>query len=168
MAEGDLSSAVGLFLTNLEKEAGTPIRDQYDRRQGRAARWRRRRARTRASLAETKAFYYDEWDFRAADYKPRWCRVLQRPLEEGDDDFFENTLRRNSAPRQRRRASSSSCCSPEMFRKIKRLQDGEDFDLDAVIEYADGEARRPQLHATRSTGAATRSSATSPWRSCST
>ena len=27
-------------------------------------------------------FYYDEWDFRAADYKPRWCRVQERPLEE--------------------------------------------------------------------------------------
>ena len=28
MAEGDLASTIGLFLTNLEKEAGTPIADQ--------------------------------------------------------------------------------------------------------------------------------------------
>ena len=28
MAEGDLASTIGLFLSNLEKEAGTPIGDQ--------------------------------------------------------------------------------------------------------------------------------------------
>ena len=39
--------------------------------------------------------YYDEWDFRAADYRPRWCRVGERPGEEGDLEYYEETLRKN-------------------------------------------------------------------------
>ena len=48
---------------------------------------------TRSCPVEPEFFYYDEWDFRANDYKPRWCRVVQQTLEEGNDDFFEKTLR---------------------------------------------------------------------------
>ena len=34
-----------------------------------------------------------------------------------------------------RRSASSSCCKPETFRKLKKLEDGEDIDLDAAIEF---------------------------------
>ena len=133
MAEGDLSSAVGLFLTNLEKEAGMPIPDQYvDVKDGQPA--GEVEHEEKGVVAETKEFWYDEWDFRAADYKPRWCRVLQRPLEEGDGAFFEETLRRYSALAAQTRKQFEQL-RPELFRKIKRLHDGEDFDLDLVIEY---------------------------------
>jgi nitric oxide reductase NorD protein len=133
LAEGDLSSAVGLFLTNLEKEAGMPIPDQYvDVKDGQPA--GEPEHEDTGVVAETKEYWYDEWDFRAADYKPRWCRVLQRPLEEGDDAFFEETLRRYSALAAQTRKQFEQL-RPELFRKIKRLHDGEDFDLDLVIEY---------------------------------
>ena len=133
MAEGDLSSAVGLFLTNLEKEAGMPIPDQsVEVKDGQAIGEVEREEK--GIVAETREFWYDEWDFRAADYKPRWCRVLQRPLDEGDADFFEETLRRYSALAAQTRKQFEQL-RPELFRKIKRLHDGEDFDLDLVIEY---------------------------------
>jgi hypothetical protein len=133
MAEGDLSSAVGLFLTNLEKEAGMPIPDQQvDVKDGQAVGEVEREEK--GVVAETKEFWYDEWDFRAADYKPHWCRVLQRPLEEGDTVFFEETLRRYNALATQTRKQFEQL-RPELFRKIKRLHDGEDFDLDLVIEY---------------------------------
>jgi hypothetical protein len=133
MAEGDLSSAVGLFLTNLEKEAGMPIPDQHvEMKDGQAIGEVEREEK--GIIAETREFWYDEWDFRAADYKPRWCRVLQRPLDEGDADFFEETLRRYSALAAQTRKQFEQL-RPELFRKIKRLHDGEDFDLDLVIEY---------------------------------
>ena len=52
---------------------------------------------------EVKTYFYDEWDFRAADYKPRWCAVRERLIDEGTDDFYEKTMReRSSALRPQR------------------------------------------------------------------
>jgi hypothetical protein len=133
MAEGDLASTIGLFLSNLEKEAGTPIPDQ------------KLNIEDGTPLAdagddegelpqEPKAFYYDEWDFRAADYKPGWCCVHEQVLEEGAPDFFEEALQEHAALVNETR-KQFELLRPELFRKIKRLYDGEDFDLDLVIDY---------------------------------
>ena len=32
--------------------------------------------------------WYDEWDFRANDYRPEWCRVGERPAPSGDGEFY--------------------------------------------------------------------------------
>lgn len=133
MSEGDLASTIGLFLTNLEKEAGTPIpNQQLDSKDGTPL------SDGGADEAElppqAKAFYYDEWDFRAADYKPKWCCVWERPLDEGSTEFFERALREHAALVAETRRQFE-LLRPELFRKIKRLHDGEDFDLDAVIDY---------------------------------
>ncbi|MBI4571545.1 MAG: hypothetical protein HY723_06305 [Chloroflexi bacterium] len=136
MAEGDLASTIGLFLSNLEKEAGTPIPDQSFLKEG---------LEDGTPLAdgaeegtefqkEAKAYYYDEWDFRAADYKPGWCCVREQWLEEGSPDFFEQTLRDHAALVAETRRQFE-LLRPELFRKIKRLLDGEEFDLDAVVDY---------------------------------
>ncbi|HUS83255.1 MAG TPA: hypothetical protein VM013_08400, partial [Dehalococcoidia bacterium] len=59
MAEGDLSSAVGLFLTNLEKEAGMPIPDQYvDVKDGQPV--DDVAHEDTGVVAQTKEFWYDE------------------------------------------------------------------------------------------------------------
>ncbi|MDO8750841.1 MAG: VWA domain-containing protein, partial [Dehalococcoidia bacterium] len=82
---------------------------------------------------EPKTFVYDEWDFRAMDYKPRWCIVREKPVAEGETTFFTDTLRSYaSMVTQIRR--QFEMIMPEMFRKVKHLPDGDDFDLDAVIE----------------------------------
>ena len=83
---------------------------------------------------EVKTYFYDEWDFRATDYKPRWCAVRERVLEEGGDDYYEGIMREyaglvNETQRQ------FELLRPETFRKIKKLEDGEDVDLDAAIEF---------------------------------
>ena len=135
MAEGDLASTIGLFLSNLEKEAGTPIGDQKqpERKDGQTG---PEEAEDDEDLpVEPKSFYYDEWDFRAADYKPRWCRVQERSLEEGATDYFDDALREHASLVNETR-KQFELLKPEMFRKIKRLLDGEEFDLDAVIDWA--------------------------------
>jgi nitric oxide reductase NorD protein len=133
MAEGDLASTIGLFLSNLEKEAGTPISDTKmdSDRQGQPV---EEEPEVPELAPEVRTFYYDEWDFRAADYKPRWCAVRERILDEGTEDFYEKALRDHSslvAETQRQ----FELLRPEMFRKIKKLEDGEDIDLDAAIEF---------------------------------
>ncbi len=136
MAEADLASTIGLFLSNLEKEAGTPIPDQkIDIPDGTPVQEAGADEDDQALQREVQYFYYDEWDFRAADYKPGWCRVVQRPLEEGSTEFFERTVREHlSLVNQTRR--QFELLKPELFRKLKAQYDGEEFDLDAVVEYA--------------------------------
>ncbi len=136
MAEGDLASTIGLFLSNLEKEAGTPIPEQkIESADGTPVEDEDGSGEGEGELAqEPKAFYYDEWDFRAADYKPGWCCVQERPLEEGSEEFFEEALQEHAALVAETRRQFE-LLRPELFRKIKHLDDGEDFDLDLVIDY---------------------------------
>ncbi|MBI2867504.1 MAG: hypothetical protein HYX97_04115, partial [Chloroflexi bacterium] len=78
-------------------------------------------------------FLYDEWDFRAMDFKPRWCSVKERRMEEGSTEFFERTLERNGVLTAQIRRQFE-LLQPEMFRKVKRLPDGEEFDFDLVVD----------------------------------
>ncbi|MDA1257758.1 MAG: hypothetical protein O3C10_07930, partial [Chloroflexi bacterium] len=82
---------------------------------------------------EPGSFVYDEWDFRANDYKPRWCVVHEKEMAEGETQFYQDTLADHSAL-VREIHRQFELVMPEMYRKVKRLEDGEEFDLDAVIE----------------------------------
>jgi hypothetical protein len=135
LMEGDLDSTTGMFLSNLMKEAGTPSGDRMDKSgepQGDNS--------TPGEEGEgplepiVTVYYYDEWDFRAQDYKPRWCAVKEAKLEEGAEDFYEKTLREHAGLVAQTR-KQFELMKPELFRKIKRLPEGEDFDLDAAIEW---------------------------------
>lgn len=135
-AEGDLASSLGMFLSNLEKEAGTPAGDPKQKGEGDTA---DQPGGGDGSDDEDLPmridyFYYDEWDFRAADYRPRWTRVGERLLDEGDDDFYEETLRKyHGLVMETRR--QFELMRPESFRKIKKLEDGHELELDDAIEF---------------------------------
>ena len=82
---------------------------------------------------EPKSQVYDEWDFRAADYKPKWCIVREKSVEEGDISFYNDTLRNYAALSADVRRQFEMVV-PESFRKVRKVIDGEDLDLDAAIE----------------------------------
>lgn len=82
---------------------------------------------------EPNTFTYDEWDFRAGEYKPRWCLVHQKEMADGEPNFFRETLIDNASLLARIR-KQFELVVPEMYRKQKRLEDGEEQDLDAVLE----------------------------------
>ena len=73
------------------------------------------------------------WDFMAEDYKPRWCVVRQKMMQEGEPAYFEATLNEYSTLVTRIRRQFEMMV-PEMFRKERKLIDGEDIDIDDVIE----------------------------------
>ena len=136
IAEGEFASSLGLFLTNLEKEGGTPQTDakaeRGEREEGEEG---EEPGEDEQSLAvEVQYSYYDEWDFRASDYRPRWCRIGERPAEEGELDYYEGILEKHHGLVLETRRQFEMM-RPESFRRIKKLEDGEGIDLDQVVEF---------------------------------
>ena len=129
----DLAESSGMFLDNLLKEVNSV---QGDRPEGQQAMGDDSTGgEDDGELpVESRSFYYDEWDFRAADYKPRWCRVQEQRGDVGDIGYYNTTLHDHSQLVRETR-KQFEMLRPEMFRKMKRLTDGEDYDLDAVIEW---------------------------------
>ncbi len=135
MADADLTDSSALFLTNLLKETAPQQQEKrIPYREGQAMLGLSAQEDEEDLPVEPQYSYYDEWDFRASDYKPRWCRLAEYSLPEGGSQFFEQTLARHSSlVAQTRR--QFELMRPDLFRKIKRLLDGEEFDFDAVVDF---------------------------------
>jgi len=79
-----------------------------------------------------RAILYAEWDYRIADYRMNWCRVVERAAEAGPDDFVTETLASHrSTVKSLRRFFEG--LRPPAFRRIAGQPDGEEVDLDAVV-----------------------------------
>ncbi len=80
------------------------------------------------------AFAYDEWDRELNDYRVGWSRVIEKKVRQGDRNFVE-------LARSRYRGVISSIrhqfqlMKPENLTRIHREIDGEDYDLNALVEY---------------------------------
>jgi len=80
------------------------------------------------------AFSYDEWDKDLSDFRSGWCRVIEKKVRQGDRSFVELV-------RSRYRGVISSVrhqfqlMKPENLTKINRELDGEDYDLNALVDY---------------------------------
>ncbi len=82
-----------------------------------------------------RAFYYDEWDRELADYRTRWCRIIERAGARGSRGFVELVRSRYSGVISSIRYQFQ-LLRPENLRRIRGEIDGEDYDLQAVIDYA--------------------------------
>tara|TARA_B100001996_G_scaffold214425_1_gene164752 strand:- start:1258 stop:4509 length:3252 start_codon:yes stop_codon:yes gene_type:complete len=84
-------------------------------------------------VVEDNQFLYDEWDFRDETYKKNWCLVNEKKIGEGDLQYYEETLEKYAdivADIKRQ----FELMNPETYRKIKRLEEGEEQDLDLTVE----------------------------------
>ena len=129
--QGEIQESSGMFADNLMKEAGTNPPMSPDNAQGPYTHVDEDGGELEP--AEPETFVYDEWDFRANDYKPRWCIVRQKMMQEGDAKYYSSTLHEYGTLVTRIRRQFEMMV-PEMFRKERRLTDGEDIDIDDVIE----------------------------------
>jgi hypothetical protein len=81
-----------------------------------------------------EAFEYDEWDRDLSDTRLGWCRVVEKKTKRGERSFVELT-------RSRYRGVISSIrhqfqlMRPENFKRIPNELDGDDYDLNALIDY---------------------------------
>jgi nitric oxide reductase activation protein len=82
---------------------------------------------------EPFCYLYPEWDFRAGGFRERWCRVRERVMEEGTSDFYTETLNEYRWLVSQVRARFEHFL-PELFRKVTRRYDGEDLDLDQLVD----------------------------------
>ena len=82
---------------------------------------------------EPFCYLYPEWDFRAGGFRDRWCRVRERVMEEGTSDFYTETLNEYRWLVSQVRARFEHFL-PELFRKVTRRYDGEDVDLDQLVD----------------------------------
>ncbi len=134
-AEGDLASSLGMFLDNLEKDAATPAGDPKDSEDQTGDEPGGGEGADEEELkVEVDWHYYDEWDFRASDYRPRWCRVGERLGDEGDPDYYDEMLRKHHGLVMETRRQFE-LMRPESFRRIKRIEDGHEIDLDEAIQF---------------------------------
>jgi nitric oxide reductase NorD protein len=84
--------------------------------------------------AGDEAFAYDEWDRELSDYRVGWSRVIEKKVKQGDRNFVE-------LARSRYRGVISSIrhqfqlMKPENLTRVNRELDGEDYDLNAVVDF---------------------------------
>jgi hypothetical protein len=80
------------------------------------------------------AYNYDEWDRELTDHRMGWCRVVEKRVKHGDRAFVEQT-------RERHRGVISSIrhqfqlMKPEDLLRVSNELDGEEFDLNAVVDF---------------------------------
>ena len=130
--QGDINSSMTMFAQNLMKEAGTPPPNSQSG-QGYGPLLHDDDHGGELEAKEPQSYAYDEWDFRAADYKPRWCIVKEKVVDEGDPNFYNDALK-NYLSLSNHIKRQFELIMPENFKKIYRLTDGEDIDLNAALE----------------------------------
>ncbi len=80
------------------------------------------------------AFNYDEWDRELTDHRVGWCRVIEKKVKRGERAFVDDT-------RERYKGVVSSIrhqfqlMKPEDLARVTNEIDGDDYDLNAVVDY---------------------------------
>ncbi len=80
------------------------------------------------------AYNYDEWDRELTDHRLGWCRVVEKKVKHGDHNFVEHTKERHKGVISSIR-HQFQLMKPENLIRIANEVDGEEFDLNAVIDY---------------------------------
>ena len=80
------------------------------------------------------AFNYDEWDRELVDHRVGWCRVVEKKVKRGDRAFVEETSERHKGAISSIR-HQFQLMKPENLTKVTNELDGEDYDLNAVVDF---------------------------------
>jgi hypothetical protein len=78
-------------------------------------------------------YRYDEWDYLMRDYRTQWCVLREKPVDGAEAGFVAGVLHEDAALIGQIR-KQFQLLKPEMFKKLKSRDHGEDIDIDAAIE----------------------------------
>jgi hypothetical protein len=129
---GEEVEGLGLYITDLVGKLPSEQLEALRRMLGDPEASPRRTKRFRDAAADGTYFCYDEWDYHIDDYRSGWCRLFEVNLEGDSGEFFNRALGDYARliPEVRRQFQR---IRPEMYRTVRGLEDGEDFDLNAAI-----------------------------------
>ena len=139
-AQGRIEEGLGLYITDLlGKIPAEQLRELREKiATGDAPAIRAWLARQAAGTS----FWYDEWDHRINDYRRRWCRVTEVSGDEDAGEFFADALTR-SGELVGRIKRDFQMLRPDQLRRVPRAEQGEEFDLNALVEaHSDRRGRR--------------------------
>ncbi|MQL53886.1 hypothetical protein GFC01_16810 [Desulfofundulus thermobenzoicus] len=80
-----------------------------------------------------RVYFYDEWDVTAGGYKPHWCRVGEIVLQPSSRWLVEQTLSEYYGLISTLK-KYFALLRPDRFRRYRRQEEGEQEDLDAIVE----------------------------------
>jgi nitric oxide reductase NorD protein len=80
------------------------------------------------------AFNYDEWDRELSDHRLGWCRVIEKRVKRGDRSFVETTRENHKGVISSIR-HQFQLMKPENLTRVLNELDGDDYNLNAVIDY---------------------------------
>jgi nitric oxide reductase NorD protein len=80
------------------------------------------------------AYNYDEWDRELTDHRLGWCRVVEKRVKHGDRNFVDQTRERHKGVISSIR-HQFQLMKPENLTRVANEVDGEEFDLNALIDY---------------------------------
>ncbi len=83
---------------------------------------------------QEQAYVYPEWDGGIQDYRLKWCRVVERPGEEGTQDFAQRILEQH-APAIRVLRRYFETMRPTGLQRVHGYDHGDHVDLDAAIRH---------------------------------
>ena len=85
-----------------------------------------------AGLGE-RSFYYDEWDVHQQAYLKGWCRLFEHRLVGEDFSWFAEVKAEHRTLANRIK-NQFRMIRAESYARVKRVSDGEELDIDALIE----------------------------------
>ena len=100
-----------------------------------AERWAQQGTSPEQELEPGETEYsYDEWDRELSDLRVNWCRVVEKKVRRGDRTFVELTRSRYKGVISSIR-HQFQLMRPENLVRVRGELDGDDYDLDAVVNY---------------------------------
>ena len=84
--------------------------------------------------ANTKDYHiaYDEWDYSKRSYKPDYCKIYPKKIQERDISYYKKTLKDNASTLMGLRKMLTNVNNK--FQQQRRQSQGEEFDLDALTD----------------------------------
>jgi hypothetical protein len=130
--EAEMTDAAGGSV----READVDIKSLKDERDALQRRIEMERSSVQHALGSrgtvSRSFRYDEWDYLNHRYLQHWCRVFEEPLT-GDEDDDTASLKEAIRRYQPMVQHQLEQIRPTGLQRIKRVQDGDELDLEAVI-----------------------------------
>jgi nitric oxide reductase NorD protein len=81
---------------------------------------------------DANIIYYDEWDYRRQQYRKNWCWLREKEIQPNHEPFVKNTVQKYYGLIMNIRKTFEALRGEDKL--LKRQTDGDDIDLNAVVE----------------------------------